>query len=267
MVYGSGRSGRPSHGIREGSATDDLPPDPISVLDTNDIFEDKPPDRYIPPWMAEVAAWTEAASTLRVAEVAMELHEPLTAKLAGVTTRKAKRVSFADSGAKSPSPVCATPASRKLGRPRKQLPKDQLVDRQDWMVCPEVFDRLQQQYGKSDVDACCDIGGKNRQVELYSSDCLSKRWRGKHVWCSPPYSGSHITIEAVLLKYLEEWKTDPENTSTVFLLPDLQKRMPQWRSIFRRAGMQIKEVIPTHNDQGLSNQLYMTPDGRKHDLP
>eukprot|EP00854_Cymbomonas_tetramitiformis_P034603 gene34603-biopygen34221 len=43
--------------------------------------------------------------------------------------------------------------------------------------------------------------------------------------------------------------------------------MPQWRSIFRRAGMQVREVIPTHDAQGVATQLYMTPDGKRHDLP
>eukprot|EP00854_Cymbomonas_tetramitiformis_P018789 gene18789-22446_t len=42
----------------------DLPSDPTSVLDTNDIFEDKPPDPA-PPWLAELEAWTEAVSTLQ----------------------------------------------------------------------------------------------------------------------------------------------------------------------------------------------------------
>ncbi|KAK3233973.1 hypothetical protein CYMTET_55753 [Cymbomonas tetramitiformis] len=261
----------PRQGLKDAGVVNpitDLPSDPTSVLDTNDIFEDKPPDPA-PPWLAELGAWTEAVSTLQVAEAAMEQHGSLTAELAaGVTTRgKAKTVSFAGSDPPSSSPVLDAPVGGKPGRPRGRLPKDQLADRQDWKVCPEVFDRLQEQYGKFDVDACCDIGGKNRQVEQYWSDCLSELWRGKHVWCNPPYSSSHITIEAVLLKYLEEWKADPENTSAVFLLPDLQKRMPQWRSIFRRAGMQIREVIPTHDAQGVATQLYMTPDGRRHDLP
>ncbi|KAK3251091.1 hypothetical protein CYMTET_39547 [Cymbomonas tetramitiformis] len=261
----------PRQGLKDAGVVNpitDLPSDPTSVLDTNDIFEDKPPDPA-PPWLAELGAWTEAVSTLQVAEAAMEQHGSLKAELAaGVTTRgKAKTVSFAGSDPPSSSPVLDAPVGGKPGRPRGRLPKGQLADRQDWKVCPEVFDRLQEQYGKFDVDACCDIGGKNRQVEQYWSDCLSELWRGKHVWCNPPYSSSHITIEAVLLKYLEEWKADPENTSAVFLLPDLQKRMPQWRSIFRRAGMQVREVIPTHDAQGVATQLYMTPDGKRHDLP
>ncbi|KAK3232650.1 hypothetical protein CYMTET_57003 [Cymbomonas tetramitiformis] len=261
----------PRQGLKDAGVVNpitDLPSDPTSVLETNDIFEDKPPDPA-PPWLAELEAWTEAVSTLQVAEAAMEQRGSLTAELAaGVTTRgKAKRVSFAGLDPPSSSPVLDAPVGRKPGRPRGRLSKGQLVDRQEWRVCPEVFDRLQEQYGKFDVDACCDIGGENRQVEQYWSDCLSELWRGKNVWCNPPYSSSHITIEAVLLKYLEEWKADPENTSAVFLLPDLQKRMPQWRSIFRRAGMQIREVIPTHDAQGVATQLYMTPDGRRHDLP
>jgi len=143
----------------------------------------------------------------------------------------------------------------------------QPADRQDWKVRKEVFERLQHQFGSFDVDACCDLGGRNRQVNAYWSNCLQEQWRGKHVWCNPPYSSSHLTIEAVLRKYVDEWRKDPAHTSAVFLLPDIQARMPQWRRLFRMAGMRIVEVIPTHDGKGAPTQLFETPDGVLHDLP
>ena len=131
----------------------------------------------------------------------------------------------------------------------------------------EVFERLQRQFGSFDVDACCDLGGRNRQVDAYWTDCLQQQWRGKHVWCNPPYSSSHTSIEAVLRKYVDEWRQDPAHTSAVFLLPDIQARMPQWRRLFRMAGMRLVEVIPTHDERGVPTQLFETPDGVLHDLP
>ncbi|KAK3236841.1 hypothetical protein CYMTET_53043 [Cymbomonas tetramitiformis] len=48
----------------------------------------------------------------------------------------------------------------------------------------------------------------------------------------------------------------------MFPLPDLQSRMPQWRKLFRRAGMRIEEVIHTHDFQGNLTQLFKGADGR-----
>ncbi|KAK3235210.1 hypothetical protein CYMTET_54571 [Cymbomonas tetramitiformis] len=104
-----------------------------------------------------------------------------------------------------------------------------------------LFERLQSKYGKFDVMPVAD------QKAAVSCD--------------------HLTIEAVLRTYVHEWRQDPENTSAVFLLPDLQSRMPQWRKLFRRAGMRIEEVIPTHDSQGNPTQLFKGTDGVLQDLP
>ncbi|KAK3246034.1 hypothetical protein CYMTET_44420 [Cymbomonas tetramitiformis] len=42
--------------------------------------------------------------------------------------------------------------------------------------------------------------------------------------------------------------------------------MPQWRSLFRRAGMRIEEVIPTHDAQGEPVQLMEGSNGKLVDL-
>ncbi|KAK3283724.1 hypothetical protein CYMTET_8584 [Cymbomonas tetramitiformis] len=207
-------------GLKEAGVVDketDLPKDPLSVLDVDEIFEDHPPPP-VPGWVATMESWMDGVETLQPAQ---------------------------------PSGRAAKPPA----------------DRQDWKVRKEVFERLQRQFGSFDVDACCDLGGRNRQVDAYWTDCLQQQWRGKHVWCNPPYSSSHISIEAVLRKYVDEWRQDPAHTSAVFLLPDIQARMPQWRRLFRMAGMRLVEVIPTHDERGMPTQLFETPDGVLHDLP
>ena len=66
---------------------------------------------------------------------------------------------------------------------------------------------------------------------------------------------------------MEEWRADPDHTSTVFALPDLQSRLPAWRKLFRMVGMRTVEVIPTHDNQGEAVQLFESPDGKSFDLP
>ena len=97
---------------------------------------------------------------------------------------------------------------------------DQVVDRQDWKLIRERFEEIAAQYGMFDVDACCDSMGVNRQVDTYWTDCLKEKWRGKHVWCNPPYTKDSDLIERILRHFLAEWRADPENTSAMFLLPD-----------------------------------------------
>eukprot|EP00854_Cymbomonas_tetramitiformis_P016299 gene16299-biopygen16807 len=132
----------------------------------------------------------------------------------------------------------------------KQTIKDKypLPDIQDWRVRKSVFEKYQKQFGIFDVDACCDLAGHNRQVDRYWHDCLREQWRGLHVWCNPPYSSSHLTIEAVLRKYVEEWRADPDNTSAVFILPDLQSRVPAWRKLFRMAA-KLRDAGPVQSDE------------------
>eukprot|EP00854_Cymbomonas_tetramitiformis_P015914 gene15914-biopygen16408 len=130
----------PQEGLKEAGVVDketDLPKEPLSVPDADEIFEDYPPTP-VPGWVATIESWMNGVETLQ------------------------------------PS-----------GRATKQP-----ADRQDWKVRTQVFERLQRQFGSFDVDACCDLGGLNRQVDTYWTDCLRQRWRGKHVWCNPLYSSS-----------------------------------------------------------------------------
>ncbi|KAK3252890.1 hypothetical protein CYMTET_37851 [Cymbomonas tetramitiformis] len=201
--------------------------------------------------------WMDALHTLQLAETGYE-----EATLA-VQTRSGKlTASSPPSPRKTPVDYSATPkcseASTRLLEPS---------DRQDWKFRADMFDFLSQEYGPFEVDACCDLGGKNRQVNRYWTDCLKENWRGLNVWCNPPFSSNHLTIEAVLRRYVEEWRLDPENTSALFVLPDFQSRMPQWRQLFRSAGMRVEYIIPTHDAQGEPVQMFAAPDGVLLDLP
>ncbi|KAK3264125.1 hypothetical protein CYMTET_27115 [Cymbomonas tetramitiformis] len=139
-------------------------------------------------------------------------------------------------------------------------------DSQNWRVRAEYSSKYAEKFGPFDVDACCDLGGRNRQADRFWTNCLSEKWRGLRVWCNPPYNSKHITVEAILDKYIAEWKADPENTSAVFVLPDHQSKLPVWRKLFRKANMQIVEVVPTHDDKGEPNQFFENPDGKAFDL-
>ncbi|KAK3274213.1 hypothetical protein CYMTET_17590 [Cymbomonas tetramitiformis] len=155
----------------------------------------------------------------------------------------------------TPSPV--------LHPQKRQAPPE---DSQNWRVRAEYSSKYAEKFGPFDVDACCDLGGRNRQADRFWTDCLSEKWRGLRVWCNPPYNSKCITVEAILNKYIAEWKTDPENTSAVFVLPDHQSKLPAWRKLFRKANMQIVEVVPTHDDKSEPNQFFENPDGRAFDL-
>ncbi|KAK3241869.1 hypothetical protein CYMTET_48393 [Cymbomonas tetramitiformis] len=242
---------------------------PLGVVDPNKLKErksnsakTKEPEPVLAysgtlTWMDSPQLWMDALHTLQLAETGYEK-----ATLA-VQTRSGKlTASSPPSPRKTPVDFSATPkcseASTRLLEPS---------DRQDWKFRADMFDFLSQEYGPFEVDACCDLGGKNRQVNRYWTDCLKENWRGLNVWCNPPFSSNHLTIEAVLRKYVEEWRLDPENTSALFVLPDFQSRMPQWRQLFRSAGMRVEYIIPTHDAQGEPVQMFAAPDGALLDLP
>ncbi|KAK3285659.1 hypothetical protein CYMTET_6748 [Cymbomonas tetramitiformis] len=163
----------------------------------------------------------------------------------------------------SPPPEKAPqqPAPSAIRSPRKR--RDRLPeDTQNWRVRAEYASKYTSKFGPFDVDACCDFGGRNRQVDRFWTDCLSEKWRGLRVWCNPPYNSSHITVEAILNKYIAEWKACPENTSAVFVIPDHQSKLPAWRKLFRKANMQIVEVIPTQTTRASPTSSVRTRTGR-----
>ncbi|KAK3234323.1 hypothetical protein CYMTET_55424 [Cymbomonas tetramitiformis] len=193
-------------------------------------FGDEPPVP-VPAWLATVETWVDGVLTLQMAERAQD--------------RASQHRSKGTEGAIAPI----------------QQQQKSSQQQQGLRVRREVFERLQRQFGEFDVDANCERGGGNRLAEQYWTDCLNEKWRGKHVWCSLSSSGDHPSVEAVLRKYVDEWRTDPSPTSAVFLLPDVQARLPQWRRLFRMTGMRLVEVIPTTDDSGVANQLYENTGG------
>ena len=133
------------------------------------------------------------------------------------------------------------------------------MDRQDWKLIRERFEEIAAQYGMFDVDACCDSMGVNRQVDTYLTDCLKEKWRGKHVWCNPPYTKDSDLIERILRHFLAEWRADPENTSAMFLLPDSDA--PGRRLIHPKHGLHPVKVFGTKDEKGRPNHLFESPDG------
>ncbi|KAK3270860.1 hypothetical protein CYMTET_20755 [Cymbomonas tetramitiformis] len=63
----------PRDGLKEAGVVDketDLPKDPLSVLDVEEIFEDHPPPP-VPGWVATMESWMDGVETLQVAERAL----------------------------------------------------------------------------------------------------------------------------------------------------------------------------------------------------
>ncbi|KAK3236654.1 hypothetical protein CYMTET_53215, partial [Cymbomonas tetramitiformis] len=207
-------------------------------------------------WQDLGLLWMDALCTLGLAEEAMEEHlAPMTTR-----TRKSRESRESEGPPYPPEPPSTKEVPSSL---EEDVGPQDSKDREDRRVCQVYFEDFQKQFGDFDVDACCGVGGHNRRVDRYWTDCLRESWQGLHVWCSPPPSNKHTTIESILKKFVEEWRLDPEHTSAVFLLPDLQSCMPRWRRLFRQTGMRIVQVIPTHDHLGKPTQLFESSDGTR----
>ena len=91
-------------------------------------------------------------------------------------------------------------------------------DDQDWMFSREQFDVWDARFGPHAVDACCEPTGKNSLVSAYWSEvdsALSHSWRGKNVWCNPPFAQAG----AFLAHALDQHSQQPHQTSATFVLP------------------------------------------------
>jgi hypothetical protein len=294
----------PRDGLVEAGAVDkitDLPTNSLNSLRVeNDYIGDLPP-ASVSKWLGCLESWMDGVVTLQTAERALEgvlnLKE-VDNMLDGhasptdpgkVIPRRSVRLMKEDASTTIP-PEKKAETSLHTGKSSSDhndfrvkgvsngkvatridtstsSPQPQSASYQACRVSRNVFDRLQARYGEFDVDACCDEDGSNRQVDCYWSDCLKRQWRGKHVWCSPPHDSKTLSIESILRKYVDEWRHDQANTSAVFMLPDIQNRMPRWRTFFRMAGMRVEEVIPTHDAQGEPTQLFEDSEGLPLDLP
>ncbi|KAK3283512.1 hypothetical protein CYMTET_8791 [Cymbomonas tetramitiformis] len=223
----------------------------------------EPPDRA-PPQIRITRSMSRAgkASTTPAPPQSVSLKTRTPASRADTSAAPTEKAP-ASSPPPQKAPQQSVPPSILSPRKRQARPPE---DSQNWRVRAEYSSKYAEKFGPFDVDACCDLGGRNRQADRFWTNCLSEKWRGLRVWCNPPYNSKHITVEAILNKYITEWKADPENTSAVFVLPDHQSKLPAWRKLFRKANMQIVEVVPTHDDKGEPNQFFENPDGKAFDL-
>ena len=252
-------------------------PEPTSVLDAMFEYSDSEDDS-VPPvspplivgeltqingltWAETPDLWEDAAETLLSAEQALQR-----ATLAAPITRSQARQHESKEQQLSPAPT-RPPVEIRDDSPKPTTPSrnyENVVDRQDWKLVKEEFEKIVQQYGQFDVDACCDSMGVNRQVPTYWTDCLKQQWRGKHVWCNPPYTKDNDLIEKILRHFLAEWRADPENTSAMFLLPDYDA---SWRTLVQpKYGLHVVKVFDLKDSKGRPTRLFESPDGGRPSL-
>ncbi|KAK3268921.1 hypothetical protein CYMTET_22605 [Cymbomonas tetramitiformis] len=235
--------------------------DPTSPLDLELSSSDEEEGEYPPVSEPKVTGkltqlnglwWAETPDLWLDAMVTVERMAALPA-MAGVQTRAQSEQRPAEK--QQPAAVQQQPT------PRMQ-PGEPLVDNQDWKLIPSEFSRLQAKYakvlgGRFQVDACCDLMGQNRQVDTFWTDCLKEQWRGRVVWCNPPFSDSKVSIADILRHYASEARHAPQSTAALFLLPDFPQA--DWRPLLREYGMEIAETIPRVNEQGEPNRMFVSP--------
>ena len=270
--------------------------DPTSVLGATFEYSDSEDESFPPTspspvigelthlngltWVETPALWLDAADTLAVGEKSLRDAESLAVMTRADRAREQAAVqSHPEAATATPEPAEAPhPAVQSQSEAAREAPRlakspenssgsshyDQVVDRQDWKLIRERFEEIAAQYGMFDVDACCDSMGVNRQVDTYWTDCLKEKWRGKHVWCNPPYTKDSDLIERILRHFLAEWRADPENTSAMFLLPDYDA--PWRRLIHPKYGLHPVKVFDTKDEKGRPNHLFESPDGGRPPL-
>ena len=112
-------------------------------------------------------------------------------------------------------------------------------DTEDWMFSGERFNRLQQQYGRFNLDAAASADGANAQRRDFCSagqhSFLAKELRGATIWANFPYGRA----EDFLRHYLEEKAQDPTNAGLFMLL---EWKSAKWWTIVQK--MQLVETIP-----------------------
>ena len=265
--------------------------DPTSPLDAEFSSSEEEDDEEYPPVSPPVVTgkltqlnglwWAETPDLWRDAMDTVATMAAISA-FAGMTTRAQQTptakpqpaVNVVDEGAPAPTLTMgvSVPAKGGARAPTRTSPAEQqpaairpgepLVDKQDWKLISTEFARLQSKYarvlgGPFQVDACCDAMGQNRQVSAFWTNCLSEQWRGRIVWCNPPFSDPDVSIDDILKHYASEARQDPCHTAALFLLPDFPQA--SWRPLLREFGLEIVEVIPRVNEHGEPNRLFTSP--------
>ena len=92
-------------------------------------------------------------------------------------------------------------------------------DTSDWQFLPDLFSHYDVRYGPFQVDATADDAGRNAMCPAWWSppDSYSQHvWARCKIWCNPPFDD----ISAVLSHAIASFKTDPDNTCALLVLPD-----------------------------------------------
>ena len=128
-------------------------------------------------------------------------------------------------------------------------------DQSDWTMVTSEFQRLQACLGPYEVDACCDVMGRNKQPTeggLWWHDSLREKWDGRKVWVNPPFDAPFCED---LLRHFDESRQRDSSTSATWILPrylvenrlkDQLGRMPYLRQV---------HAYPEHT------RLFRAPDG------
>ncbi|KAK3253160.1 hypothetical protein CYMTET_37587 [Cymbomonas tetramitiformis] len=218
--------------------------DPTSVLGATFEYSDSEDESFPPTspspvigelthlngltWVETPALWLDAADTLAVGEKSLRDAE----SLAGMTRANRAREQAAAEVQSHPEAAKEAPETAESPHPETQS------------------------HPKAAREAPEPV-----TVDTYWTDCLKEKWRGKHVWCSPPYTKDSDLIERILRHFLAEWRADPENTSAMFLLPDYDA--PWRRLIHPKYGLHPVKVFDMKDERGRPNHLFESPDGVK----
>jgi hypothetical protein len=91
-------------------------------------------------------------------------------------------------------------------------------DLEDWQICPDEVQSLDEEFGPFDVDACTDIHRSNAHFGKswnQAEDCLKQRWQGLNVFCNGPFS----ILEAIFQHALECKRDQPLGTAALLIAP------------------------------------------------
>ena len=90
-------------------------------------------------------------------------------------------------------------------------------ERQEWETPPQIFNFFDKKY-KLNHDACASkINHLKDSYWTAKDNALLQDWKGKRVWCNPPWGSSQKDIQIWSTKVLEESKK--EETLICFLFP------------------------------------------------
>ena len=127
-------------------------------------------------------------------------------------------------------------------------------DNQDWQLHPTEFNRWQRFFDLN-VDACTDRYGRNAQLPVFWTDAMKADWRGKRVWCNPPYTAgaAGLQIADVIRKFRSARQEDP-STAACFILPYFQGTA--WEAeLHELEGAECVYTYPA------GTRLFYAPDG------